>query len=191
MDLLVQDGGIGGSPCSTASDWLPRALQKLREKNRTAFGFKEMVSVKTNSAPRTHHGGRSDQCPVCHRPLQPLTDASEVEGQVCARNSVALQCCGGRTTRINASSLARGVWRIMPQPSALRMVGIVQLEGKWYSRNNRRLWCSREAVITGQVRVGGADTRTDGAPCGLLPAGCVQGVWRGVCRPHDSAQLRL
>ena len=64
------------------------------------------------------------------------------------------------------------------RPSALRMIGIVQRQGKWYSRNNRKLWRSREAaVIAVQVRVGSTDRaflrglapRTDGLSVVFFP----------------------
>ena len=43
-------------------------------------------------------------------------------------------------------------------PSGMRMDENVYWESKWYARNNRGLWCFREAaVIAVQVRVGSAD----------------------------------
>ena len=68
----------------------------------------------------------------------------------------------------------RGVLR----PSGLCMIGFVRWKGKWYSRNNRRLWCFREAAANAvQVRVGsieraflhGLPTRTNGLSVVLCP----------------------
>ena len=48
--------------------------------------------------------------------------------------------------------------RNIPLSLKLHMIKLVQWESKWYSRNNRRLWCFREAaVIAVQVRVGATD----------------------------------
>ena len=44
-------------------------------------------------------------------------------------------------------------------PFNLRMIKIVHWESKWFSRNNRRLWCFREAVVVAvQVLVGSTDS---------------------------------
>ena len=81
--------------------------------------------------------------------------------------------CGRRLGDVITDS-CRGVLR----PSDLRMIEIVRWKSKWYSRNNRRLWCFREAaVIAVQVRVGSIDraflhgltTRTDGLSVVFFP----------------------
>ena len=48
--------------------------------------------------------------------------------------------CGRRLQDV-AASLGQGAG----QPSEMPMIGIVRHEMKWYSRNNRRLWCFKEA----------------------------------------------
>ena len=43
-------------------------------------------------------------------------------------------------------------------PSNLRMIKIVHWESTWYPRDNRRLWCFREAVVVAvTVRVASTD----------------------------------
>ena len=73
------------------------------------------------------------------------------------------------------TELRRGVFL----PSALRLIEIVHWESWWYSRNNRRLWCFREAaVVAVQVRVGSTDraflhglaARTDGFSVVFFPS---------------------
>ena len=49
----------------------------------------------------------------------------------------------GRRLQDAAASLQQGV----EQHSEMRMVGIVRHEMKLYSRNNRRLWCFKEAKV--------------------------------------------
>ena len=48
----------------------------------------------------------------------------------------------------------------------------------------------RQTAAANEVKVcvGWADRAFS---CGLLPAICVQDVWRGNCLPHESAQPRL
>ena len=49
----------------------------------------------------------------------------------------------GRRLQDVAASLQQG----FEQPSELPMIGIVGHEMKWYSRNNRRLWCFKEGNV--------------------------------------------
>ena len=61
--------------------------------------------------------------------------------------------CGTPLTRV-ATQLRQGDI----QPSDLPMMSIVRHEEKWYSRNNRRLWCFKEAgVDTVEVLVSSVD----------------------------------
>ena len=85
-------------------------------------------------------------------------------------------------------------------PFVLRMHEIDRWESKWYSRNNRRLGCLREAAVNRGAGPRGLDRscfsawvdNTHGwSRCGLLPADCVQGVRQGVCQPHKGAQPQL
>ena len=63
-------------------------------------------------------------------------------------------------------------------PEVLPMIEIVSYQGKWYSRNNRRLWCFKEAGLRSiQARVGPVDahflkgltTATDGWSVDFYP----------------------
>ena len=165
-----------------------------------------------------HHGRRTDQCRMGHRLLQSLTDGSggnrETLKLFICRPSSRFRVlgpssgwippsCNGPTTRSSALvTCGRRLEDVVTDlrlgillPSELRMIKIVHWESKWYSRNNRRLWCFREAVvIVVQVRVGstnrallrGLITYTDGLYVIFFPALCVQGVRQGVVNHKKS-----
>ena len=57
------------------------------------------------------------------------------------RNKIHRFFTGGQSLQDVAASLREGVI----QSSELPMIGIVRHEMKWYSRNNRRLWCFKAA----------------------------------------------
>ena len=89
------------------------------------------------------------------------TSWSAARGQREAENC----CCGCITEWVRVVIVSKIL------PSGMRMNDIVPWESKWYTRNNRGLWCFRKAaVITVQVRVGTTNraflhwltTRTDG-----------------------------
>ena len=75
-----------------------------------------------------------------------------------------------------AASLRQGA----VQPSELPMLGIVKHEMKWYSRNNRRLWCFK-AVWRHRPKV----------ECDFLPTIAVQGVSQRVRQSKRSAQPQM
>ena len=81
-----------------------------------------------------------------------------------------------RRLQDNAASLQRGA----EQPSELPMIGIVRCQKKWHSRNNRKLWCFKEArrsaclLISFPAWAGWwADgRRAVGVPAWAVPIGC-------------------
>ena len=95
---------------------------------------------------------------------------------------------GGQSLQDVAASLREGA----VQPSELPMIGIVRHEMKWYSRNNRRLWCFKaakaEAVEVCMSSVGTAfSARSDDTDhwfeCDFHPTITVQGVSHRVRQP--------
>ena len=101
-----------------------------------------------------------------------------------------IQCffmCGRRLQDV-AASLQQGV----EQPSELPVIGIVKHEMKLYSRNNRRLWCFKEAKVEAvEVCISSVDTaflhgltlQTDGLSVTFFPHSAVQGVCQRVRQP--------
>ena len=81
---------------------------------------------------------------------------------------------GGQSLHDVAASLHQGA----VQPSELPMIGTVRHEMKWYSRNNRTLWCCKAAkaeavkVCTSSVDTAflhGLTTQTDGLSVTFFP----------------------
>ena len=79
------------------------------------------------------------------------------------------------------------------------MIGIVRHEMKWYSRNNRRLWCFKEAQVeavkveTTQANTHvrrGLTTQTDGWT-DFLPTSAAQGLCQRVREPKMSGQAQI
>ena len=139
IDSVVQDRGIEGSPCSTASDGLPHTPNISRR--------------------------RTERMSICVKrsawiPLSRFKSVSSVGSIPC----VTLLSYGGSTARSNAVSpcgqlLEDVVTDLRPNiPSKSHKIDIVYWDSKWYSHNNRRLWIFRKAVVIAvQVHVGSAD----------------------------------
>ena len=64
--------------------------------------------------------------------------------------------CGRRLKHVADQLRDRSI-----SPEVLPMIEIVSYQGKWYSRNNRRLWCFKEAGLSSiQARVGAVDAHS-------------------------------